>query len=63
MIIPEIIEKETFVEIRGKWKHFKEILKKLTVKTMEGFSDSAELRRRFEYAHIILLHKNMGLGP
>ncbi|MDA3939466.1 MAG: hypothetical protein PF693_09180 [Spirochaetia bacterium] len=62
-IFPEIIEKEVPVDIRGKWKQFKGILKALTAKTVEGFSDSAGLHRSFEYAHNTLFHKNMGLGP
>lgn len=62
-ILPEIIEKEVPVDIRKKWKQFKGILKGLTVKTMEGFSDTTGLRHCFEYAHNTLFHKNMGLGP
>lgn len=63
IVFPEIIEKEIVVEIGGKWKQFKKILNGLTVKTMEGFSDSSVLCRRFEYAHTILSGCKMGLGP
>lgn len=62
-VFPEIVEKEIVVEIGGKWKQFKEILKNFTVKTMEELPDSSGPCHRFEYAHTILSGCKMGLGP
>lgn len=62
-IFPEIIEKEVSVDIREKWKQFKDILEGQIVGIRMELSDQIEMIYLFEYAHNTLFHKNMGLGP
>ena len=62
-VFPEIIEKEIPIDVRGKWKQFKDILEGEIVGIRMELSDQIEMINHFESAHNILLHNNMGLGP